>query len=219
MSAKTGKPLRFGVDMTTGQRTWEIHEPAPGTELAVCSDCGFEFDASHLVTDEHVTPDLNRKTVVTRDPSEPSRFSARIPIQVAGMTGYECPRCVLQLFVAARQRVIEETVTKAAADLATTMRVSMLRLQAVALAGLQATTARKLEMGSARCDMAMDTLARALNAVGYPAEGRRAPARPQQVAGALAIIRASSLFRGDGALEESVQLVMEELERLLEVAT
>lgn len=50
MSAKTGKPVVVCQDARTGLIAWEIQKPELGSMLAVCPDCGFEFDSDHFAS-------------------------------------------------------------------------------------------------------------------------------------------------------------------------
>lgn len=97
MSANNGEPLE--VTTTLDGRPLEIQWAVPNTKLAVCGECGFEWDASH--------------TVATDD----------------GQVGYECSRCTLWALIEAREGVIKRTVEESVERLGQPLRDAVAELE------------------------------------------------------------------------------------------
>lgn len=81
MAAKNGAPVftKPNLGKPDGPE-FEVHEPESVALLAVCPECGFEFDSDHQVADGD------------------------------GKIGYECPRCLNEAFLKARESAIAEAV-------------------------------------------------------------------------------------------------------------
>ena len=117
--------------------SYRVHEAADGTRLVVCDDCGFEWDAEHRVHDDE------------------------------GNIGYECPRCVIDKLVAAREQVIKEAATRAAETMAVTFRAVNARLRNVAL--MAAELAKQARTGEVDDDL-IECMRKALLRAGYDSD-------------------------------------------------
>lgn len=201
MSAKTGKPIAFGIDINTDSATWEIHEPAEGTRLAVCPECGFEFDASHTVHTGTEGASLD---------------SAHVPVTV----GYECPRCILRLLIEARQRVIEQSIDLGIRDVTRSLRIEMRRLHAVADFAAR-IVCPMLEQGR-NLSTPMRWLASALMASGRLAvDDKPATPTPGSVVVAMRELRqyldkVSPSLVSEGTPAHNSHIVLTELERIVD---
>ena len=190
MTALAGKPLRIArrLDDYDGKRKladYEIHHPAPGTELVVCGDCGFTWDADHTVKDD------------------------------AGQVGHECPMCVMVKFVEARQRVIEDTVRKGGKVLAQSLRLRTSRLERACLdavafvRGIGSPRPPMFDQDEHRLRRMRD----ALWAAGFNVDSRPTSApSPGKLASQVAFAR--DTWRNDGAEGETVHGLCDEIDRL-----
>lgn len=179
MAAKAGTPKRVVQAFEGGPEggaDYEVHEPAEGAELVVCGACGFTYGAEHTVTGPE------------------------------GREGYECPICLTQALLRARQEVIERTVAEGSRSMLRTVRVTVTRLQKVAA----------LAVFAVRGEKTLFHVEQALREAGYDPDtaSEFQPIRtPGKVAAALAFARET--WRRDGAEGETVHLLCDELEALL----